>query len=181
MNLIPPLAHREYEIYGQFISAGDGGDIGTDFRISFMGTDGNANFGAYHPAVTFNETQNEFLVVWEANHNGIGLDVFEREIWGQRVDGANHLLNAPMMRLSFMGGSGDSSYNAAYPDVAWASQIDEYLVVWESDDNSAPLVDDEYEIFGERLEGDTASPIEEIRSARWGPMATPATMPPNPL
>lgn len=170
---IPPQDYREYEIYGQFISAADGADIGTDFRISVMGPDGNAGFDALHPAVTYNETQNEFLVVWESNHNLVGLDPYEREIWGQRVDGATHLLNAPVVRLSFMGGSGDSAYNTANPDVAWASQIDEYLVVWEGDDNSGALVDGEYEIFGERLEGDTAGPIEEIQISKMGPDGNP--------
>ena len=51
---VPPLAYREFEIYGQFISAADGSDVGTDFRISFMGTDGNSDFRALHPAVAFN-------------------------------------------------------------------------------------------------------------------------------
>jgi len=53
-----------------------------------------------------------------------------------------------------MGPDGDVYYRAWYPAVAYNSAEDEYLVVWQGDDNTAPLVDEEYEIYGQRFASD---------------------------
>ncbi len=59
-----PLVNEEFEIFGQRVDAG-GTEIGTnDFRLSDMGPDGNVSFDAFSPAVAWNATANEYLVVW---------------------------------------------------------------------------------------------------------------------
>jgi len=50
-----------------------------------------------------------------------------------------------------MGGVGDSVYDGFAAAVAYGSLYNEYLVVWEGDDNSGGLVDEELEIFGQLL------------------------------
>jgi hypothetical protein len=45
----------------------------------------------------------------------------------------------------------DNTYDAYSPAVAYNSTGDEYLVVWHGDDNTPPLVQGEFEVFGQRL------------------------------
>lgn len=59
-------------------------EIGTnDFRISDMGGIGDANYGAFEPAVAWNNTDNKFLIVWYGDDSGSGLTDDEFEIYGQ--------------------------------------------------------------------------------------------------
>ena len=62
------------------------------------------------------------------------------------------------------------------PAVAYNSADNEYLVVWDGDDNTAPLVDNEFEIFGQRLSAPRAPRSAPTTSASptWGPTATPS-------
>jgi hypothetical protein len=72
-------------------------------------------------------------------------------------------------RLSHMGPAGDPNFDAFDPAVAYNPTNNEYLVVWRGDDNTPPLVNDEFEIFGQRF-----APVE--------PTPTPTPMPsPSPL
>ena len=54
-------------------------------------------------------------------------------------------------QLSDMGPGGDPIYIATPPALAHNSLNHEYLVVWIGDDNTPPLVDNEYEVFGQRF------------------------------
>ncbi|MBZ0110817.1 MAG: hypothetical protein K8J08_00005, partial [Thermoanaerobaculia bacterium] len=58
-----------------------------------------------------------------------------------------------MQRISDMGDSMSTDYEATTPEIAYNSNRDEYLVVWSGDDNVGSLADGEYEIFGQRLDG----------------------------
>lgn len=44
-------------------------------------------------------------------------------------------------------------YEAWEPDLAYDNVQDEYLVVWRGDEELAPLVNNEWEVFGQRLTG----------------------------
>jgi hypothetical protein len=55
-----------------------------DFRISTMGPDGDPHFYALDPAVAYNSTAGEFLVVWAADDEAAALGDNEFEIYGQR-------------------------------------------------------------------------------------------------
>src|SRR3972149_5105311 len=116
-----------------------------------MGPDGNTSFGAFEPAVAYNSTNNEYLVVWWGDDNTAPLVDGEFEIFGQRIAGATGAeLGGNDVRISDMGPDGDTSFDVGEPAVAYNSTNNEYLVVWEGDDNAAPLVDEEVEIFGRR-------------------------------
>jgi hypothetical protein len=61
-----PLVAGENEIFGQRLTPA-GAEIGAnDFRISDMGPNGNINFDAGTPDLTYNPQANEYLVVWRA-------------------------------------------------------------------------------------------------------------------
>jgi hypothetical protein len=63
-----------------------------DFRISDMGPDGDVNFAASilsswdEPAVAYNSTADEYLVVWDGDDRSGALDNDEFEVYGQRLD-----------------------------------------------------------------------------------------------
>ncbi len=130
-------------------------EIGTnDFRISDVGPDGNTAFFALSPAIAYNSTDNEYLIVWLGNDNG------EMEIYGQRVDAETGAeLGTNDFRISDMGPDGDNTYNPSRCAVAYNSTNNEYLVVWRGDDNTGGLVNDEFEIFGQRLDGATGAAL----------------------
>ncbi|HSJ70286.1 MAG TPA: hypothetical protein VLA29_01435, partial [Acidimicrobiia bacterium] len=159
----------ENEIFGQLLGS-DGSEIGPDFRISDMGPDGNTLYGASDPAVVYNADRNEFLVVWWGDDNTPPLIDNEYEIFGQRLDGATGAEIGPDFRISDMGPDGNSAYDAFDPAVAYNPDAKQYLVVWRGDDNTAPLVDNEFEIFGQRLEGATGAEIGgDFRISNMGP------------
>lgn len=65
----------EREIFGQRINAQTGALLGSNFRISSMGPDGDTAYYAQNPRVAYNSTNNEYLVVWDGVDNiGIAAD-----------------------------------------------------------------------------------------------------------
>lgn len=123
----------------------------SDFRLSDMGPDGNPNFRASFPAVAYNSVNNEYLVVWEGDDNTAPLADEENEIFGQRINAASGAEIGGDIRLSEVGLAGNANYDTATPAVAYNSAQNEYLVVWYGDDNTPPLADNEYEVFGRRF------------------------------
>lgn len=148
-----PQADGEFEIFGQLLNA-DGRRSGSnDFRISDMGPDGNTRFDAVDPAVTYNNISNQYLVVWYGDDNTFPLVDNEREIFGQLLNADGSERKSNDFRISDMGPDGDVDFEARMPAVAHNNFDNQYLVVWHGDDDIAPLVDNDLEIFGQRLEG----------------------------
>jgi uncharacterized repeat protein (TIGR01451 family) len=120
--------------------------------------------------VAYNSAEDEYLVVWWGDDNTGSLVDNEREIYGQRVAAATGAEIGGDFRLSDMGPDGDSRYWASSPAVAYNSAEDEYLVVWRGDDDTGGLVDDEYEIFGQRVDAATGAEIGgDLRLSDMGP------------
>lgn len=148
---IAPLVDNEREVFGQRLS-NVGVEIGAnDFRISDMGPNGDTNYGVLSTDVVYNPVFNNYLVVWHGSDDTGLLVEGEYEIYGQRLSSAGVEIGTNDFRISDMGPDGDISYSAAYPSVTYNSTNHEYFVVWYGDDNIPPLVQDEVEIFGQRL------------------------------
>jgi hypothetical protein len=138
---------NEFEIYGQRITA-TGAEVGpNDFRISDAGPDGDPNYDSFKPEAAYNSQANEFLVVWYADDAVND----ELEVYGQRLAASGAEVGANDFRISDAGPNGNPSFAAQRPSVAYSPQANEYLVVWDEDDNTPPLVAGENEIFGQRL------------------------------
>ncbi len=144
------LVENEFEIVGQRINALNGALLGPPIRLSEMGPDGNGDYDARDPAVTYNNQLNEYLVVWEGDDDAPGLAESEFEIYVQRVAADGREIGSDL-RISDMGGFGDPDFDALNPDVVYNSQDNAYLVVWDGDENLGNLVNDEFEIYGQRL------------------------------
>ena len=133
---------NEVEIYGRRLSAA-GEPAGPQFRISDLGPNGATTFGAFDPAVAYNPTSNEYLVVWSGDD---GTDN-EFEIFAQRLSAAGVEVGTNDQRISDMGPNGATAFGAFDPAVAYNPTSNEYLVVWSGDDGT----DNEFEIFAQRL------------------------------
>jgi len=160
----------EFEIYGQRIDASDGSEVGTnDFRISVMGTDGDTTYNATVPAVAYNSKDDEYLVVWMGDDPIPGDG--DLEIFGQLIDATDGSELAPDdFRISDMGTADGNTFAAELPDVAYNPVDNEYLVVWDADDDTTPLADGEFEIFGQRLDATDGSEVgtNDFRISRIG-------------
>ena len=109
-----------------------------------MGPDGDPNFVAEAPDVAGNPSTQEFLVVWDGS-----FAPNETEIYGQRIAFGAEAGPSDFL-ISEMGLDFDSQFDANNPAVTYNPMTNEFLVVWQGDDNTPPLVDNEYEIFGQR-------------------------------
>lgn len=163
----------ELEIYGRRVNAAGALIDGSDRRFSTMGTDGDANFDAFTPAVVYNTTAAEYFIVWH------GDDVIDNavEIYGQRVTAASGAeVGVDDFEISDMGSNfSDTNYRAQNATVAHNSGSNEYLVVWAGDDDISPLVDGELEIFGQRLSAaGSAMGSNDFRISSMGPDGDPA-------
>ena len=168
---IAPLVVNEREIFGQRLSAAGTALGANDFRISDAGPNGNINFDVADPAVAYNSTNNQYLVVWSADDNTAPLVDNEYEIFGQRISAAGAAVGANDFRISDMGPNGNNAFDALFPAVAYNSSNNNYLVVWSGDDNIAPLVDNELEIFGQLINAATGAEFgdNDFRISDMGP------------
>ena len=73
-----------------------------DFAISSMGGNNTTALGATYPAVAYNSTDQEYLIVWEGDNTTDE----EYEIWGQLIDAVTGLAIGTAFRISDMGPDG---------------------------------------------------------------------------
>jgi hypothetical protein len=124
----------DWDIYGQRVSV-DGTLLGGNFPIS------TAVERQRDPAVAYNSTDNEYLVVWHDSGDPASDDL---DTYGQRVSSAGTLVgdNFPI--------STAAGYQW-HPAVAYNSAGNEYLVVWEDFRNFSLNYQD---IYGQRVGAD---------------------------
>ncbi len=144
---------QEFEIFGQLLDAA-GNEVGVnDFRISNMGGVGAVEFDALMPAVAANEHNGQWLVVWYGDDDMQGLIDEEFEIFGDVLSGTGQSLSGGF-RVSNMGGTGNTDYQAFRPDVVFNSVTREFVVSWQGDGRTwqGGMPDsDEYEIWAQRV------------------------------
>ncbi len=150
-----------------------------DFRISSMGSDGDTNFAAFNAKSAYNATDNEFFVVWQADDDTGSLVDNENEIYGQRIKG-NGALVGSRLRISTMASDGDGNFDANNPAVAWNSTTNQYLVVWQADDNTGSLVDGEMEIYGQLVSATASNVGGRLRLTTIGTDGSTTYGPSNP-
>lgn len=144
---------QEFEIKGRAISAWDCEPDGPGFYVSDMGQRVSGH-DAYSPDVVYNPDVDEYLIVWVGDDDSGDLANDEFEIFGQRIDGL-FLWEVGIndFRISDMGPDGDRSYSALEPAVAYDTSISKYLVVWDGDDDTGGMLDQELEVFAQLLTG----------------------------
>jgi hypothetical protein len=134
----------DYEIYGQRVDA-NGNEIGSDFLISNADPPGNLTRIALDPAVAYNSTNNEYLVIWYADEMPTDN---EYEVWGQRLSASGAELGSDF-RISNMGPDNSTTRTPLRdPEVAYDATSNEYLAVWAGNNMGAV---NKYEIWGQRI------------------------------
>ena len=140
------------DIYGRRFGAG-GGALGAEFRI----TGGVSDSRERMPAVVWNKTANEYLVVWEdwRNSSGPGSGA---DIYGRRI-GANGAAAGADFRISTPTGEKHESH----PAVGWDQTTNRYLVVW---DDERAMTTRSTDIYGRVLSATGAPAAPDFRISR---------------
>lgn len=163
----------EREVFCQRLDGATGAELGVnDRRVSDMGPDGDFSFTAQEPAVAWAGGPNEYLVVWWGDDDAPPLVGSEDEVFAQRLAGATGAeVGTNDFRLSDMGPNGSTAYAAGHPTIAYAAAEDEYLICWSGDDDTGDLVDEEEEIFCQRLTAATGAEVgaNDFRVSAMGP------------
>ncbi len=145
----PPLVDNENEIFAQLLTGDTAELYGGMQRLSDMGPAGDAAYIAYFPESTWNPVDREFLVVWNGEDGGV-LAYNGFEVFLQRMDGNGFERGIDDERLSQMGPDGSALFMAWGAGLAFNPLHNEALVVWSGDDDTPPLVDEEFEIYSQR-------------------------------
>ncbi len=156
------LVNGEYEIFGQRLGYNNGmlEKTGNQFQISDVsGANGNSVNDAVSAAVVYNETENEWLVIWQA----IEGTTEGPAIYGQRLSSDGTETGENDFLIS---DAADPQNEARYPAVSWNTGENEYLVVWCGEGGTVP---GEYEIFGQRLNKNGNVLNSRIRISDMGP------------
>ncbi len=86
---------------------------------------------AVDPAVAYNSTDNQYMVVWSGSKGDpFTMALEEEEIIGQMLNGNGDPIGFPELRVSQMGPILNTRYGARTPDVAYNPDANEFLVVW---------------------------------------------------
>jgi hypothetical protein len=162
------------EIYGHVMAA-DGATVGSDhFRISHA-ADTNASGNANPPNVVFDPSANRFLVAWTADEKTGTMVDNEFEVWARFVAPDASVLGAADLRYSDMGPDGVATFQPQRPRLGFNPVAKEFFAVWAGDDNTPPLVDNEGEVFGQRIASDgTELGDNDVRISHDGPDGDPA-------
>ena len=162
------------EIYGQLLNA-DGTEAGADdFRISNMGPDGDSNFHAFDPDVSHSLTTDRYFVVWHGGAGGMGSEKDVDEIFGQLLTSSGGAFGVNDLRISDMGdgriGTAPSDFRARSPAIAYNPLLDQFLVVWDGNDDAHGVQNEGNEIYGELLSssGESVGP-NDFRISTTGP------------
>jgi hypothetical protein len=135
-----------------------------------MGPDGSTSFSVFNPAIAFGSALDEYLVVWRTEHDQPPLVDNEPEIFGQRLNAVGAGVGVAQFRISDMGPNGNTAFGGFRPSVAYSTNSHTYLVVWYGDDDTGPLVDEEFEIYGQEPNalGDAVG-ANDFRISQMGP------------
>jgi hypothetical protein len=163
-----------YEVYGHMMGA-RGGRLGPpQFRISHV-ADTNPTTGQVRPPmVGYDPTRSRFLVVWTGNPELGAMAPNEVEISGRLVRPDRSLVGANDRRLSFVGTDGDDTLMPVRPDIGFNPFLEQFLLAWSGDDDDAGGVDEESEVWGQRVGvGGSLIGTRGFRVSHSGPDADP--------
>jgi hypothetical protein len=153
----PSTTPQDTEIRAQRIAA-SGEETGRDdVQISAMGPVGAPAYAtAVDVGVGYSPTSRQYVVTWIGDDTENGLVDNELEVFAQSLDEDLGELGSDDVPVSSMGPDGSTQYGVRLREmltgpVSWDSRQDQFLVVYEGDDDTPPLVDDEIEVFGRRF------------------------------
>ena len=138
-------------------------------RLSQMGPDGNPAYDAYHPAVAYDPTRDQYLVAWTGTDDAAGLANGETEIYGVLVSGTTGDPVGSVARISTQGPDGDAAFAAQHPAVLYNGDRDEFFVVWQGSATAG-----EEEVYGRHASASDLTLSGTTRLSRIGSDGDPA-------
>jgi hypothetical protein len=150
----PYVAANDTEIHAQLLS-GTGAEIGADdLPVSAMGPVGAPDYhvGA-DVGVGYSTGSQQWLVAWPGDDSVNGLVKGEWEVFGQSLTADGAPLGSDDVPISSMGPDGTADFGAVPREILtgpidYDAVHDRFLTVWSGDDDTAPLANDEIEVFG---------------------------------
>ena len=133
-----------YEVYGQRLGP-TGVKIGPRVRISNT-TDAGSDRGVGNPAVAYSPQSKRYLVVWQGD--GLANDG-EFEIFGQLISDTGAVVGSDFRISNALDSPNGSLSDAEFPDVAYNSAANQFLVTWDADQGA---VNGQSEVWGQRLD-----------------------------
>lgn len=149
----------DYQIWGRRLT-GAGVPVGADFAIGDRTT--SILYGL--PAVAYNTTTNEYLVVWqEIPSQSIGYEIYARRVtW-----------NGTLPAASFLVSRDSNAGNEGAPRVVYNSRANEFLVGWNAYDDKGSRL---WRVWGQRVSAaGTLAGSGFLISASTGHASPPAT------
>ncbi len=160
--LVYDAAGSGVDILGQRLSGATAEPIGPATRLQ------DPTDAGLTPAVAFDAERGQFLVAWSGYLDG-GL---ESEIYVQRVDAASGMpIGIDDQRITAIGPTGDPSYFAGAPRVAYNAVADEFLVAFLATPPEGPgQISDHFEVFAQRLDASTGTEVgpDDFRVSAMG-------------
>lgn len=145
----PGLAAGETELFARTVDAQTGA-LGTTWRITTLGVDGDATYRASKPRAVWNSTRERWLVVFEGVDDILAVP--QTEIyWRELLPGGVPYTPVFPVPLTRMGPDDDPAFGAYEPDVTYNAIDDEYLLVFAGVDDEGDLTADHREIYSRRL------------------------------
>ncbi|MEZ4797554.1 MAG: T9SS type A sorting domain-containing protein [Flavobacteriaceae bacterium] len=133
---------EEKEIYGQRLD-NSGNAIGSNFRISDMGTEGETTTSALSPRLDYNSVDNNYLIIWQGSDTVAN----QYETYGQLIDANGAEIGTNDFRITTTTNI-NANYDTWRPKLVWNVTNNEYLVVYRNDHTT----DDEFEIYGQLID-----------------------------
>lgn len=118
-----PLANN-YDIKGQLLDS-TGGLIGSNFVIN------DETYEQLYPAVSYDETNNKYLVVWSDHRNG----ELTPRIYVQWINATDASLYGISYAIT------DSSFDQKKPAIAYDNLSDRFLIIWHDEDTKNNIVE----------------------------------------
>ncbi len=136
-------ADGEFEIYVQSLgySGGNLAEVGSDVKVSDVGTTGNATIRPEDPQITWNSVNNEYLVVWRSDDGGTDGDF---DVYGQRLTSALAEVGTDDFLIANNPNQDSFDINLGYNPTN-----NLYLVIWSGDN----LTDAVYNVYGQLVAG----------------------------
>ena len=161
------LVDNELEIYGRRLSS-SGGLLGSQFRISTFGPDGERDLDAEFPTLVATPGTTEWMLFYQGTNEDLPEEA--SEIYGQRLNRSDGSLIGSAFQISEMGGPGDLVRSALRPVAAADTRTAEVLVAWQGDDDRVGLANNELEIFGQLVDAEGVEIGEDdVRLSAMGP------------
>ncbi|XSG75243.1 beta strand repeat-containing protein [Herpetosiphon llansteffanensis] len=133
----------EFEVYVQLLgySGGNLVEVGSDVKVSDVGTTGSAVIRPEDPNIVWNSVNNEYLVVWRADDSGTDGDF---DVYGQRLNASLAEVGADDFLIADNPNQDSFDINLGYNPTN-----NLYLVIWSGDNVNNAV----YNVYGQLIAG----------------------------